>query len=283
MPRFVHITDEKNARRIERGGIKIGKVSGGLFCMPVTYDFFVSHQWMRELKRSGAKTLVGVYFKLKSDEKVWFGKYTGNHQLKEAGEALKEFKNVADKLGCEFFIERKIEASEILKIKSLPQNVGWRYSPNSHETKLSCGCPICIPRGGIRSRKKREKFEPPVKKRSLEEIAVLLRTETNDQKIDELFWQVRRKKRRSNPDIFRFILDKNDKEMIRLLAFSLATFQHKNTIGLLVDLCKIEDRRTKENSVKSLFELKGEATFEILTEFKDDEIISELLNKPNNL
>lgn len=88
MPRFVHIADEKNAKKIKKNGIKIGKGSNGIFCMPVTNDFSISHQWLRELKRSGAKTLVGVYFKIKSDEKIWFGKYFENHQFIEAGEAL---------------------------------------------------------------------------------------------------------------------------------------------------------------------------------------------------
>ena len=85
------------------------------------------------------KTLVGVYFKIKSDEKLWFGKYFENHQFEEAGKALERFKEMDDKLGFECLIERKIEPNEISKIKSLPQTVGWRYSPTSHERKLDCG------------------------------------------------------------------------------------------------------------------------------------------------
>ena len=139
MPKFVHIADEKNAKKIVKNGIKVGKGRTGIFCMPVTNDFTISHQWLRELKRSGVKTLVGVYFKIKSDEKLWFGKYFENHQFEEAGKALERFKEMDDKLGFECLIERKIEPNEISKIKSLPQTVGWRYSPTSHERKLDCG------------------------------------------------------------------------------------------------------------------------------------------------
>ena len=242
----------------------------------------ISHQWLRELKRGGAKTLVGVYFKIKSTENIWFGKYTGNHQYKEVGKALKEFKKEEDKLGFEFLIERKIEPNEISKIKSLPQNVGWRYSPNSHETKLSCGCPICISRGGIKSKIKREKFEGAKGKKSLNEIVDALKTETNDSKIDELFWHLRRKKRKANPEILRFIFQKNDKEMIRLLALSLDTFKHPNTINMLLELCQFEDENIKENSVESIFSLKGGKSFEILSEFRDDKIIKEILKKKTN-
>lgn len=179
-------------------------------------------------------------------------------------------------------IERKIEPIEISKIKSLPQNVGWRYSPTSHERKLNCGCPICISKGGIKTKKKREKFEPPIEKRSFNEIVESLKTETNDLEIENLFWQLRRKKRKANPEILRFILDKGDKEMIRNLAFSLYIFQHPNTINMLLDLCKFEDLETKENSVNSIIELKGEAAFQVLDEFKNDKTIQKILNEKEN-
>lgn len=282
MPRFVHIADKKNAKKIEKNGIKIGKGRNGIFCMPVTNEFSISHQWLRELKRNGAKTLVGVYFKIESNEKLWYGKYFENHQYEEAGIALKEFKSIEDKLGFEFFIERKIEPNEISKIKSLPQNIGWRYSPTSHERKLNCGCPMCISRGGIKSKKKREKFEPPIEKKSFIEIVEALKTETNDSEIENLFWQLRRKKRKANPEVLRFIFEKRDKEMIRFLAFSLDTFQHPNTVNMLLDLCKFEDRETKENSVESIFDLKGNEAFEILSEFKEDKIIKKLLKEKEN-
>ena len=70
--------------------------------------------------------------------------------------------------------------------------------------------------------------------------------------------------------------------MIRLLALSLDKFQHPNTINMLLDLCKFEDRETKENSVESIFDLKGNEAFEILSEFKEDKIIQKLLKEKEN-
>jgi len=244
MPKFIHIADEKNAKKIQKNGIKIGKGRNGIFCMPVTNK---------------------------------------NHQFKETGEALKEFKKVEDQLGYEFLIERKIEAKEISKIKWLPQKIGWRYSPNSHKNKLSCGCPICISKGAIKSKKKREQFESTTKKKSLKKIIEALKTETNDNKIDELFWYLRRKKRKADPEILRFIFKKRDKGMIRLLALSLYTFQHPNTINMLLDLCQFEDKEIKENSVESIFDLKGDKAFDILVEFKNDKIIKKLLKEKKSV
>ena len=37
-------------------------------------------QWLRELKRGGVKTFVGVYFKLDSTEKVYAGRYNEPHR-----------------------------------------------------------------------------------------------------------------------------------------------------------------------------------------------------------
>ena len=43
MPILVHITDEKNAAKIWRGGIRVPK-EGGVYFMPVLQSHFVSHQ-----------------------------------------------------------------------------------------------------------------------------------------------------------------------------------------------------------------------------------------------
>ena len=59
MPLFVHLTPEKQAKRIRRAGIR---GCPGVYCLPVGPDYYVSHQWLRELKRRGQRTIVGVYF-----------------------------------------------------------------------------------------------------------------------------------------------------------------------------------------------------------------------------
>lgn len=159
MPTLVHIADERDSKSITQNGLKFGKWRRGIFFMPLTEDFFISHQWLRELKRRGIRTFVGVYFRLNSAEYVWFGKYHGGHARMKLGDALSEYRRADDKLGFEFLIERKIEAGEIHKIKHLPQTIGWRYMPDSHQRGLSCACPMCITPGEINSRKKRERIQ----------------------------------------------------------------------------------------------------------------------------
>jgi phage-related protein len=44
----------------------------GVFAVPVTRNFYVSHQWLRELKRHNAgRTVAAIYFRVPDDEQVW--------------------------------------------------------------------------------------------------------------------------------------------------------------------------------------------------------------------
>ncbi len=142
MPTLVHLTDEKYSKKIITSGLSVGKYGSGVFAMPVLPNFYISHQWLRELKRSGARTFVGVYFKLPSLEMVYSGKYNQRHRFISLGDAIKEIMDLEDPPGYELIINRKIEAKEILKVKHLPQNIGWRYFPDSHNTK-PCNCEYC--------------------------------------------------------------------------------------------------------------------------------------------
>jgi hypothetical protein len=86
MPVFVHIADLENSRIIQRSGVQISRNRPGVYAMPVTSNFFVTHQWLRELKR-GVRRMVGVYFRIGDGQPVLFGHYGRNH-LRVAGLAL---------------------------------------------------------------------------------------------------------------------------------------------------------------------------------------------------
>ncbi len=81
MALFVHLAPEKETDSIRRGGIKPRRLKQPLadgydrivFAMPVTDNFYVSHQWLRELKRIGQRTIVGVYFRIPDEQKVMAG------------------------------------------------------------------------------------------------------------------------------------------------------------------------------------------------------------------
>ena len=157
MSMLVHLADEKKAKSILRSGIKPGKYMGGVYCMPVLPHFYITHQWLRELKSNGVKTIVAVYFKVDDLELVYAGRYNKPHGKINLGKAVREIMDLEDPLGYELIITRKIESSEILRIKNLPQNIGWRYMPNSHDVK-PCTCEFCI-RGTIRAGRLRTKRE----------------------------------------------------------------------------------------------------------------------------
>lgn len=83
MATLVHLTSEKNARSIERSGIRCrrsGYPEGRVvFALPVTRNYYVSHQWARELRWSGQRTIVAVHFWLPDQQNVLVGRYGAQH------------------------------------------------------------------------------------------------------------------------------------------------------------------------------------------------------------
>ena len=132
-------------------------VRPGVFALPVVQSFLLSHQWVRELKRRGHRTAVGVYFKLPTTERVWAGLYNKPKQEMTAGEAAAALRGM-QKFGFEVIIPRSITAASITSVRMLPQKLGWRYYPDAHVRGIFCGCEYCM-RGEIRSRKIRERYE----------------------------------------------------------------------------------------------------------------------------
>lgn len=161
MTLFVHIADERDAAAIRRSGLTLARGRGmrdeGVFAMPVISDFQVTHQWVRELKRSGFNTAVGVYFRIPDDTSVLAGPYNEGKQVMTASEAAALLQR-SRLLGFETLIPQSIEARAIHAIRRLPQTVGWRYFPGAHERGVFCGCQSCQ-RGSFNSRKIRQAYE----------------------------------------------------------------------------------------------------------------------------
>ncbi len=153
MPTFVHLTPAKDLKRIVRSGIKHG--GRGVFCMPVLPNYYISHQWIRELKRGGQRTIVGVYFTLPDEELVWVGHYFQAHTQVTAAEASRVIRDAARAEGYEVIVTRAIPRDDIQKVRAVPQVMGWRYMPDSH-SRVPCLCPYCI-RGDIKSQRLRRR------------------------------------------------------------------------------------------------------------------------------
>ena len=237
-------------------------------------NFYLSHQWLRELKRGGVKTFVGVYFKMDSKTKVYAGRYNQDHRHIELGEAIKEIQTIDDPLGYELIIDRKIEAKEVDKIKSLPQNIGWRYKPRANGLK-PCGCNYCI-KSTIKGNRIRQKYDPKEQSISYKYILEKLKTEIDISEIENLLCIVRGKKRKGDPTELLFLLNKNSISIDQELALTLKMFNHKATKTILLQLLDKDDNDTREFAADSLLELYGRDIEQTLEEYKDEAIQTSL-------
>jgi hypothetical protein len=160
MAMFVHLTAENRAKAILRAGIRPDRGGSGagkaVYAVPVTPNFFRTHQWLRELKRRGQNTLVGVYFRVPDDTPVRVGHYGGPEQTMTAAESVRLFMGDDDRLGWEVRFDEAVPASRIHAVRRLPQLVGWRYKPGAHK-QLPCGCDYCQ-RGGYGGRRIRRMY-----------------------------------------------------------------------------------------------------------------------------
>lgn len=169
---FVHFTDGNNKNSIIKNGIKLQtihyeNINKGIFCMPVIPDFYATHQWVRELKQyHSGNEIIAVYFKIPDEEIVFCGKYNEAIIETKASEAHNKFMNLEDKMGFQTIIGRKIFSNEITKVKNIPQIIGWRHFPKSHEGKR-CLCPACLTKGSYNSIK--------AKKAKLKELFKILK------------------------------------------------------------------------------------------------------------
>ena len=165
MPMFVHLAAESRVALIRRNGIgrlrkPSGSLPGGIYAMPVTRNFYVSHQWLRELKRRGQGPIAGVYFRIPDGESVWVGHYGQAHRQMTAAEAVAEFLAAEGREGWEVIIPRRIEAEEIHRVRALPQIVGWRFSPAAKGKPPFCTCKYCT-RGEYGAARLRKRLGSP--------------------------------------------------------------------------------------------------------------------------
>lgn len=152
MVSFIHISDKKNEQAILRNGIKSSKLRIGLrgvYAMPIVPDFTTTHQWSRELKRSGIRTLICVQFRMLDREPVLVGTYNREKLEMTAAEALGTILNHSDPMGLEVVIPRSIARREIMRTYLAPRITGWRYYPAA-KGRAPCHCKWCN-RGEIRA------------------------------------------------------------------------------------------------------------------------------------
>ncbi len=169
MPQFIHLTDQRTVPKIRKNGITVYRVRGispkarGVYAMPVTPNHFLTHQWLRELKRAGIRTITAIQFRLEDDTPVTVGRYDMVHLATTAAEAVRIFQEHETGLGLEVIVGQSIPPRSITRIYTPPQVAGWRYYPNAHADKRKpCGCRYCQ-RGQINNRKLRASYEAGIK------------------------------------------------------------------------------------------------------------------------
>jgi hypothetical protein len=166
VPLLVHIAPENAANKIRRNGIATSRIRGEMrgqnrfvWCFPVLPSYTLTHQWSRELKRWGRTTLVSVTFRVPDDELVLARHYLHEPQPMSAAEATGRIAGMDDPRGLEILIPRRIVPSEIVRVRILPEAVGWRYAPNfKNAGRYPCDCPVCVPRGEVKARRYRERI-----------------------------------------------------------------------------------------------------------------------------
>jgi hypothetical protein len=168
VPLLVHIAPGNEASAIARSGIAPRRIHGGggrgfpftraVWAFPVLPSYTLTHSWSREMKRWRATTLSAITFRVPDDEPVMAHHYNKPARQMAAAEAVGMISALDDPRGYEIILGRRIEPREIVRVRSLPKAIGWRYSPESKgKPALACDCPICLPRGEVNARRFRER------------------------------------------------------------------------------------------------------------------------------
>lgn len=272
MATLVHLTPEKNASRILRRGINVGR---GIFCMPVLPHYYATHQWVRELKRQGQRSIVAIYFQIPADEVVLVGHYGQPHQEVPVGDAIKAMMSAGDELGYEFIVQRAIAADKILRIRRPPQVLGWRYSPGA-KGRAPCGCSYCA-RGEANSRKRQDAYEPK-DLRAYEDLLNQLRTlhgagSNATASMAQLLYDIG-SRRAGRADDLAFLLNSEDAEVLEALAFTLGRYRSRLAREMLVRLCEHPADDVRQESAISLLRGPGTTGLVLLEQFADDPVIA---------
>ncbi|MEV6179637.1 HEAT repeat domain-containing protein [Streptomyces sp. NPDC052015] len=170
MAMFVHLTSAADAPRIRRSGIRAESHgqggARGVYCFPVLPSHTLTHQWLRELARTGSRGgLVAVHFRLDDLQEVLVGHYRDRARNGQttvtAAEAVRRVLTLEDPRGWEVFVPRAVRPREVHRIRAAPQVAGWRHLPDAHGTR-PCTCFGCRVRGGYGARRLRRRLPHPL-------------------------------------------------------------------------------------------------------------------------
>jgi len=252
MARLVHITSEAAARSIARGGIKAGKQTGVIYFMPLISGHYIAHQWSRELKRQGITCFAAVHFELPDDELVWYGRYNERHVHGPLTSAIRQFKQLGDQQGYEFFREGRIDKKQITKIRAIPRPLGWRHYPGAHGRK-PCGCPACLRTGEYGSAERRvawsEENEPRM---GITQARQVIAKSSDVDQLCQAIWALGKKTRREDPSFLFHLFGLGDEIITYDILRTLGAFSHPAARGKLGEFLASSDLDLREIAEESL-------------------------------
>ncbi|WP_433654619.1 HEAT repeat domain-containing protein [Nocardia sp. CA-128927] len=244
MALLVHLTPEKDARRIRRAGITARGYRRGVFCMPVLPSYVLSNQWLRELRRGGQRLIVAVHFRIPDDEPVFVGHYSSAGTEMTAAEAVSVIMHAEDARGYQIVVPRSIAPTELHRIRQVRQVTGWRYHPEAHGRR-PCACPACLGRGEFKAADLRRRFSidsPALTKPQL--LEHLRNADNDDDLIDALYGLARRS--RGDVDDVAHLVDHANPEVRYVLALALRRYRGGEARRLLARLAADTDPEVRD-------------------------------------
>ncbi|MFD6162303.1 HEAT repeat domain-containing protein [Nocardia sp. NPDC060256] len=239
MALLVHLTPEKNARRIRRAGIAMSGYGGGVFCMPVMPSYVLSNQWLRELRRGGQRLIVAVHFRISDNEPVRVGHYSAAGTEMTAAEAVSLILHAEDARGYEIVVPRPITPAELHRVRHVRQVTGWRYHPNAHGRR-PCACPACLGRGGFKAADLRRRYPTESPELTKPQLLEQLRNAADDDELMDALYGLGRRSRGAVADVA-YLVDHANPEVRYAFAFALRRYRGGEARRLLARLAADPD------------------------------------------
>ncbi|HST81628.1 MAG TPA: hypothetical protein VLL08_07825 [Kineosporiaceae bacterium] len=240
MTALMHLTSERNARRIVRSGIAARSrgwsAERGVYCMPVLPSFTLTHQWVRELRRWHPGPFVAIHLRLPDDTPVTVGRYGVEPEPLSAAQAAARIRSLADPRGYEVFIPRAIATNEVRRVRRIPQGVGWRYLPDAHG-KLPCACPACLVPGTRGAAKIRRRFSLDEPTSTKPELMAALHAAVTAEEIVDALWNLGGRRRGGSEELA-YLVDHPDPEVRETLLEVLEHYRGRSARALRDQLAR---------------------------------------------
>lgn len=223
MADLMHLTPERNARRVIRAGLTVPRLRSGVYTMPVLPSFTHTHQWTRELRRFHSGPFVAVDVRVPDDEPVDAGRYGRKPARLTAAEAIAMIRALEDPRGYEVVVLRPIGPGEVRRVRRIPQGIGWRYLPDAHGQR-PCGCPACLTSGGYGTAAIRRRTGYARTRQTKPELMAALRAATTPDDIEEALLGLGSRSRGDAGDLA-YLVDHPDRDVRETLYVALARYR----------------------------------------------------------